>query len=211
MNNWPIILVQKMTYMYISAKNFPISISWDSTLVDTNCTHNSFFHRSGFARMDRKDMADQRILLRKQSGNIVLTKPFMQKYIAGSHDIFLPNGDSLYCMLLFIFDKQKECSECPIKGAWVSTSDIEAGSHFSLAPNPAYSTIRITASDADPNTAIRAYEVLDITGQRLRAQNVDAAAGTSLDIDIGDLPNGIYTLKILSNDVGIAFKKFLKL
>jgi hypothetical protein len=53
--------------------------------------------------------------------------------------------------------------------------------------------------------------VLDITGQRMRAQNVDAAAGTSLDIDIGDLPNGIYTLKILSDDVGIAFKKFLKL
>jgi hypothetical protein len=205
------VLVQKWSYMYISAKNFPISISWDSTLIDTNCTHNSFFHRSVFSQMDRKDMAAERILLRKKSGNLVLTKPFMQEKKYGTYDTVLPGGDTLYCLIIYIFDKQKECTECPIKGAWIATSDIEAGSHFSLAPNPAYSTIRVTSSDTDPNTAIRAYEVLDVTGQRMRAQSVDATAGTSLDIDIGDLPNGIYTLKILSDDAGIAFKKFLKL
>jgi Secretion system C-terminal sorting domain len=205
------VLVQKWSYMYISAKNFPISISWDSTLIDPNCTHNSFFHRHVLSKLNNPQIAAERILLRKHSGNLVLTKPFMQKFIPATYDTVLPGGDTLYCLILYIFDKQKECTECPIKGAWVGTSDIEAGSHFSLAPNPAYSTIRITSSDTDPNNAIRAYEVLDITGQRMRAQNVDAAAGTSLDIDIGDLPNGIYTLKIFSDDVGIAFKKFLKL
>lgn len=72
---------------------------------------------------------------------------------------------------------------------------------FSIVPNPAYNNIMITSG-----SSFNSVEVLNFLGQVVITQpNI----GTSAKLDISNLTNGVYFVRVIS-DTGTSVKKFVK-
>jgi Secretion system C-terminal sorting domain len=187
-------------------KNFPITISWDSNLVDKNCIYNSFFHRKTKSQK-KNDFVKERIYLRDSVGRVTLTKTYLKSVpILGTYDIILDNGDTLYCMILYLLDKNKQAYE------WnVATEDIrEDANTISISPNPAYATINVKIDEK--KRQIKKLEIIDATGS-IVSTNVNSFLENKndFDIDIGLFLSGLYFVKVNFDDGSVGFKRFLKL
>jgi hypothetical protein len=196
--------VNTLTWLYFSTKNFPITISWDSNLVDKNCVYNSFFHRKTKSEK-LNDYVTERIYLRNSAGKITLTKSYLKSVpILGTYDIILNNGDTLYCMILYLLDKNKQAYQW-----YVATNDIrEEANTISISPNPAYSTINVRINEE--KWQIKKLEIIDATGIVV-STNTFLENKNDFDIDIGLFSSGLYFVKISFYDGSIGFKRFLKL
>ena len=76
-------------------------------------------------------------------------------------------------------------------------------------PNPASETVNIAISNGEPGPVeIRLYSLL---GEMPISKNIDMLGTTTgFEIDINNLPAGIYYLDVLSNGVGIVSQKLVK-
>ncbi len=63
-----------------------------------------------------------------------------------------------------------------------------------LAPNPASTNIQVTLDAEDANYELQIYS---ITGQLMKQLSF---SGTTTNVDINDLPNGVYQLSVTSNE-----------
>ncbi|NLA24478.1 MAG: T9SS type A sorting domain-containing protein [Bacteroidales bacterium] len=92
-------------------------------------------------------------------------------------------------------------------GENVSVNENIAESRYSIFPNPA--SERITLITDLSETAEIQYFIIDIYGRKLKQTNLDAKTGwQGTSIDISDLPQGIYYLKIINNKEEIT-KRFI--
>ena len=72
---------------------------------------------------------------------------------------------------------------------------------ITLAPNPTDGVIHITASNA-----MMSVEVYDQLGRKVISRKAD---GNGAEIDLGDLPSGVYTVGVLT-DSGITVRKIIR-
>ncbi|MCL2435417.1 MAG: choice-of-anchor J domain-containing protein [Lentimicrobiaceae bacterium] len=86
----------------------------------------------------------------------------------------------------------KECETIGIK---------EVKSTFSIVPNPATNNITITAGND-----FNGVEVISFLGQTVLAQSTN---GNSVTLDISTLTNGVYFIRVISEE-GVSVKKFVK-
>ncbi len=69
------------------------------------------------------------------------------------------------------------------------------GMDFSIAPNPAHDYVVVSVKNANEEMSV---DLLDISGRVLRTQRL-AASESTLRLERGNLPNGIYMLRMTSN------------
>lgn len=75
---------------------------------------------------------------------------------------------------------------------------------FSVFPNPATNNLTITSSNA---LTINAVQVFDINGRTVKSLKLDNLSSTN--VNVSDLANGVYTVKI-SSESGSVTKKIVK-
>lgn len=86
---------------------------------------------------------------------------------------------------------------------WISTSalgeeEIQAV-QAKLYPNPARDAVKISLQVSEAGDAL--LEVINLNGQTVIARSASLEAGMqSIDLQVGDLANGVYTVKIALND-----------
>lgn len=86
---------------------------------------------------------------------------------------------------------------------WISTSalgeeEIQAA-QAKLYPNPARDAVKISLQVSEAGDAL--VEVINLNGQTVIARSASLEAGMqSIDLQVGDLANGVYTVKIALND-----------
>lgn len=85
-----------------------------------------------------------------------------------------------------------------LKAEPTTTIQTSEKATFSLFPNPAEDNLTVT-SEAELST----YTVFDITGQKVLSGNTDT-------VNISELKNGVYLLKVITKDGHIGTKKFVK-
>ena len=66
---------------------------------------------------------------------------------------------------------------------------------FSVAPNPAHDYVVVSVKNANEEMSV---DLLDISGRVLRTQRL-AAGESTLRLERGSLPNGIYMLRLTSH------------
>jgi hypothetical protein len=197
--------VNTQTFLYFLSKNFPINISWDTTLIDKNCVHNSFFHRNPAARLENK-FVKERIYLRDSHGKITITKSLLNSVSSSfAGDILLPSGDTVICMNLFLLDKNKSAYET------TAINDIREDTNtITISPNPAYTIINIKIENEERR--VKKLEIIDATGSIISTNiNSFLENKNDFDIDIGLFSSGLYFVKISFDNGSIGFKRFLKL
>ena len=69
------------------------------------------------------------------------------------------------------------------------------GMDFSVAPNPAHDYAVVSVKNANEEMVV---DLLDISGRVLRTQRL-AAGESTLRLERGSLPNGIYMLRLTSH------------
>ena len=194
--------VNTLTLVYFLAKNFPVTISWDSSLIDKNCTYNSFFHRKTLSK-GVYDFPKERIYLRKNAGKITLSKSFLKSIpFLATGDIILGNGDTLYCMILYLLDKDKQAYE------WnVATNEVSDDNHIVISPNPTYDFINIRITD--DQRQMQKLEIIDVAGNIKYEKNLQNI--NNFDADISTFSRGLFFVKLTYEDSKIVFKRFIKL
>lgn len=86
---------------------------------------------------------------------------------------------------------------------WISTSalgeeEIQAA-QAKLYPNPARDAVKISLQVSEAGDAL--VEVINLNGQTVIARSASLEAGMqNIDLQVGDLANGVYTVKIALND-----------
>lgn len=83
------------------------------------------------------------------------------------------------------------------------TSNLECDEEFSLFPNPVSSGFNLTFPANYRNVELKLF---DDKGKVIRRQTT---SGSSVNMDIGDLPSGIYILQVVSGDL-ISTKKIIR-
>ncbi|MCQ2374894.1 MAG: T9SS type A sorting domain-containing protein [Salinivirgaceae bacterium] len=78
---------------------------------------------------------------------------------------------------------------------------------INIYPNPAKSYINIQLSDSDNEVAM--IHCYDMTGKEVFAQETEL--GLTTKIDVTDLPQGLYFVRIIADDQILATQKFAKL
>jgi Secretion system C-terminal sorting domain len=198
--------INTMVWVYFLTKNFPITISWDTTLIDKECRYNSFFHRRSLST--RKNFyPEERKYLRDSLGKFTVTKSYLKSVPPlAAPDFVLDNGDTLYCLILYLLDKNKQAFES------TSIEDLREDAGFiNISPNPTYSSINVKVEDE--KVKIKKIDAIDLNGKLLHV-NIPLQAGESdneFSVDVGAFTNGLYFLKIGFDDGSTAFKRFLKL
>jgi hypothetical protein len=82
----------------------------------------------------------------------------------------------------------------------VSISELAGGATFSMYPNPANESITLNVS-LENNTSV-ALDITNMVGAKVYAEQVKLNAGVNTKtINLQSLPNGIYTVSIVSGDV----------
>ncbi|MFK8057076.1 MAG: T9SS type A sorting domain-containing protein, partial [Saprospiraceae bacterium] len=84
-----------------------------------------------------------------------------------------------------------------------STKDAYASYEISLAPNPVRAGEQISVSFPEVVVAVR-YAVTDAQGKRLGFSESEQTAGGKLDVQINDLPSGMYYLTVWPEQSGNA-------
>ena len=91
-------------------------------------------------------------------------------------------------------------------GFWfdgLELNDLESNSTIiSLYPNPANDKVKLEIKGLTKSTNVIVY---DINGREVRQFNINAEQ-TELEIEVKDLPKGIYNVKILNNNFSISRK-----
>ena len=86
---------------------------------------------------------------------------------------------------------------------WINTAalgeeEIQAA-QAKLYPNPARDAVKVSLQVSEAGEAL--VEVISLNGQTVIAQTASVEAGMqSIDLQVGDLANGVYTVKIALND-----------
>lgn len=86
---------------------------------------------------------------------------------------------------------------------WISTSalgeeEIQAA-QAKLYPNPARDAVKVSLQVSEAGDAL--VEVINLNGQTVIARSASLEAGMqNIDLQVGDLANGVYTVKIALND-----------
>ena len=86
---------------------------------------------------------------------------------------------------------------------WINTAalgeeDIQAA-QAKLYPNPARDAVKVSLQVSEAGEAL--VEVINLNGQTVIAQTASVEAGMqSIDLNVADLANGVYTVKIALND-----------
>ena len=86
---------------------------------------------------------------------------------------------------------------------WINTAalgeeEIQAA-QAKLYPNPARDAVKVSLQVSEAGEAL--VEVINLNGQTVIAQTASVEAGMqSIDLQVGDLANGVYTVKIALND-----------
>ncbi|MFM7054913.1 MAG: T9SS type A sorting domain-containing protein, partial [Bacteroidota bacterium] len=93
--------------------------------------------------------------------------------------------------LQILFDAQKSCTPSSIS----ETSDIP----WRVFPNPTGDklSLEILASNWNPSTIIR-YKLVDNAGRRVAK---GAFTGRQTELDLSDLPSGLYILELVTEGV----------
>lgn len=109
-----------------------------------------------------------------------------------------PRNFTLVCDTAFtaIFEYHEDTTH---GGTSVVTTDNTK--EITLAPNPTDGVIHITASNA-----MMSVEVYDQLGRKVISRKAD---GNGAEIDLGDLPSGVYTVGVLT-DSGITVRKIIR-
>jgi len=93
-----------------------------------------------------------------------------------------------------------ESTPVEVSNIYVSVKD-NVKTTFTLVPNPAHDKIQVTAA-----TPFHTIEVVSFLGQTILSQTAD---GTIANLDVSTLTNGVYFVRIISEN-GVSVKKFVK-
>lgn len=88
-----------------------------------------------------------------------------------------------------------------LKGETLLSTNEFSKNEISLYPNPVKDILNISLSE---NTSIESYEVYDLLGKKIISKNT-----TENNINVSELSNGVYILKVATSD-GIINNKFIK-
>ncbi len=180
-------------------KNFPVTLSWDSNLIDTKCVYNSFFHRDKLSTKPNYN-EQLRVYLRDSHGKMVITKDWLEKF-KSPYTKISQDGDTLVCVILYLLDKSKTAMES------VSTEDVFIENAFELSPNPALSNLFVKL-----NTELFAkkYRIYSSNGGLLANESF-LEMNFTFNVDVANYPKGIYLLRIDFDDGTSAIKRFVKI
>ncbi len=169
----------------IMAKNWPVSIIWDSLLFDDFCNQNSSI---GFT-----DIADvgydlSRIDSTSTEGFYGITRPF-SFYLS-------PNGDTIASILYVVFVDSASTT---------STSTIE-GTDFAIYPNPTSNYLRIK-TPKDKLHDVLFYDIFDSRGILVETGELNPED----QVDIRDFSEGLYFLRLHHSSATSYTGAFIKL
>ncbi len=129
------------------------------------------------------------------------------------NNYLLPFGECSGFIDLFYFDlgcyedgsfsKYQVNPNITCRDPFTSIYDVELLNTFTLHPNPANTQLSISTE----GTAITQYQLLDYSGKQV---GQGQAASSTLNIDVAQLPQGIYLLKLELANGQYAVKRFVK-
>ena len=149
-------------------------------LCSDSLTFSQFYHDTPFGEYERKlSNKDENIVLADAWGNVIDEVHYFDNAPWPTE----PDGDGPFLQLIDL-DADNNLAE-----NWIASSDYDnineiSDSKIVVYPNPAKSTIHII-SDNDVDSA----EILDLSGKTIIKSSSDF-------IDISELPNGLYLLRI---------------
>lgn len=162
-----------------------ILIQWSSA-VEQNTSHYDLEHSidgNRFNRISRVTAAG--------NSNIIKSYSFTDHHpLAGTH---------FYRLKMVDADDKFSYSK-------VVAVNMNATSYLQIFPNPANNILFVQASGENENAS---FQIVDITGKKLKEEKIVINGAISISIDISNIPRGTYTL-ILQKKYRIEQKKFLK-
>ncbi len=191
--------VNTQTNLYFTTKNLPVTISWDSSLIDPLCVYNSFFHRDKFSYLPYYKEQD-RVYLRNSHGKFVITKALLKNKQV-TYDKLSPSGDTMFCMILFLLDKNNNSYQP------TASNDIVVGNTFDIAPNPVSSLITVRLNN---ELVLNKISICNLNGHVLEQISLHEINNT-FNIDVAALAKGMYFLRIDFDDGTSGIKRFVKL
>ncbi len=103
---------------------------------------------------------------------------------------------------LQVFDfRFQQLGISPATCAVSDTKESSGDNRLQLYPNPLTGS-RLNAGLPDGIKGLSKYEILDFSGSPVRSGQLDLVSGSPVSVDLGDLPTGIYLMKIAASNSG---------
>jgi uncharacterized protein len=209
--------------LYVSADQPDCDIS--IRLVDVYPDGTNMLITDGIKRMRFREgytLAAEQLMTPGEIYNVQIKLPFtnytwlpdhqIKIYVGGNHstrfNVNLQNGGPMYApgvanlanITLHHDELYPSKIVLPSDNSWLAAEEEEVTEDFSVYPNPANSQLTIKA-----NKQFASYAIFDISGRQVAG---DQLIGKT--IDVTDLTEGVYILKLTDEEGNVAEEKFLK-
>ena len=127
----------------------------------------------------------------------IISFDYISLFSIGHCDVYLANGLRCYTDSSISY----QVHSYPCDTTWAKINEPDAHTNWSLYPNPAHHQIKIESSEF-----IEAYRLYNAAGQVMLSAN--DLMEQDLGIDVNELPDGVYTLQIVSGEA-VSCRKLL--
>ncbi len=188
----------------IRMKNFPITMSWDTSKFQDPCLGISGFART--ANITLYDFTDPTRIYFKNKGFLTIDEKYTKSCIGGTCPSFLGNIDANnkenIQVFYGIFAKKKST---------IATNDFMLQEKIDIFPNPAINKLTLK-KDVDLVISDKTkVDVINNVGQIILSQNA-TFENSALDIDISNFEKGLYFVRLIDEEQAIVFRsKILKI